>query len=364
MSLCLETRKDVAGGILYASRNHNHLRHTYEACGANRANVDWNLTLRQVRKQKSGTKGLTESASAPTLRTMERYDAAMADPALAKSWRRGSQQEPKVADHPEGTYHYGVNTETIGHYQNFANSEHMLNNLDRVSSQKAHGIDWQLNLRSNLHKDEHKPPHGWKRHFARPQQSFDMMAENCSAQNEEYQKSFITPQDRRPDRRCGAISIASIRDDPMSFRRWPGCEGTQVGQWRHLIEDTSKGYKSKRHLQAETTLREHPSDKNGAKICDNRSDGCVAEMLGKKKWARAVSTDQLSTRGHEHKGIDYSGDPKLYHLHQQRVLGEPDEDNRGKRMTKQPRTDVNISEQRTPLMPKSGEKKADETSGA
>jgi hypothetical protein len=127
-----------------------------------------------------------------------------------------------------------------------------------------------------------------------------------------------------------------------------------VGQWQHLIEDTSKGYKSKRHLQAETTLREYPNDPNGAKIVDNRSEGCIVEMLGKKKWSHAQSMDTLSLRRHDHKGGEFTGDPKLYHLHQQRCLGELDEVNRQARMIKQGRSDIHISEQREPLRPRGG----------
>merc|ERR1719503_456734 len=101
----------------------------------------------------------------------------------------------------------------------------MLNNLTRCSSTQAHQVDWQCNLRDGTHG---KPEEKWRRYFSRPQQSFDMMLENCAAANQEYQKSHITPQDRRPDRRSGAISIECIRDEPMNFRRNPGCEGTQV----------------------------------------------------------------------------------------------------------------------------------------
>lgn len=44
-----------------------------------------------------------------------------------------------------------------------------------------------------------------------------------------------------------------------------------------------------------------------------------------------------------------TGDPKLYHLAQQRPLPEADEANRELRKQKQGRTDVNIPETRTPL---------------
>jgi len=211
----------------------------------------------------------------------------------------------------------------------------MLNGKARVSGGAAHSIDWQLNLRDGLHQAEFDTR--WRRHHARPQQSFDMMKENCAADNDAYQKSNITPQDRRPDRSASAINIATIRDDPISFKRWAGCEGTHVGQWRHLIEDTSRGYKSRRVLQHETTYREQPSDTNGARINDNRSDGCIVEMLGKKRWAAAKSHEPFCQK------LPH-GDPKLYHLSNQRILAEQDEENRQIRMSRHPRSDNNIPE--------------------
>eukprot|EP00931_Biecheleriopsis_adriatica_P008042 TRINITY_DN109284_c0_g1_i1.p1 TRINITY_DN109284_c0_g1~~TRINITY_DN109284_c0_g1_i1.p1 ORF type:complete len:333 (+),score=48.51 TRINITY_DN109284_c0_g1_i1:109-1107(+) len=319
----MEYRKDIAGEQLHASRNHNHLRHTYDGPAANRSQVDWNLTLRQVRRP---MKQMTAAASAPNLRTFE----------ISES--RG-KREPMAPGHPDGEYHN--ERQTLGKYQNFANTAHMINGACRKTGGTANSIDWQLNLR-----DEHHHPKNefastkWRRHFARPQQSFDMMAENCAKDNEAYQTSLITPQDRRPDRRNGAISIATIRDDPMSFRRWPGCEGTQVGAWRHLVDDRSRGYKSRGHIQQEVTMRDNPKDPNGARIQDNRSDGCVVEMLGKKKWVAHTHHDSLSQRWPQ-------GDAKLYHLSQQRILHEPDEDNRALRMTRQSRTDANIPETRS-----------------
>lgn len=313
----MEYHKDILGEKLYASRNYNNLRHTYENAAANRSQFDWNLTLRQVRKP---MKQISGSASMPNLTELD------------DSRRR----EPLAPEHPDGPYRDGKESTGRYHrYQNFANTSQMCQGLVRVSSGAAPTIDWQLNLRGGLHGNEFQTT--WRRHHARPQQSFDMMKENCSADNEAYQKSQITPQDRRPDRRSGAISIATIRDDPISFKRWAGCEGTQVGQWLHLIEDHSKGYKTRRQVQFETTMREKPGDPNGARICDNRSDGCIVEMLGKKRWVGAQSHDSLTARFPV-------GDPKLYHLAQMRILPEPDEGNRQLRRSKQPRTDADIPE--------------------
>lgn len=317
----MEYHKDVAGEKLYASRNYNHLRHTYEHAAANRAQVDWNLTLRQVRKPMKQVKA---SASMPNLTEFD----------------ESRKREPLAPAHPDGPYRDGKDIAGRHHrYQNFSNTKQMLQGLVRVSSGAAPTIDWQLNLRGGLHGKEFDTK--WRRHHARPQQSFDMMQENCSADNEVYLNSQITPQDRRPDRRSGAISIATIRDDPISFRRWAGCEGTQVGQWIHLIEDHSRGHKTRRQIQHETTMREDPNDVSGARICDNRSDGCIVEMMGKKKWVGAQSYDPLVAHWP-------NGDPKLYHLSQMRIVPQSDEENKQRRMSKQPRTDANIPETHVP----------------
>lgn len=317
----MEYHKDVAGEKLYASRNYNHLRHTYDSPGANRAQVDWNLTLRQVRKPLNQVKG---SASMPNLTEFD----------------ESRKREPLAPAHPDGPYRDGKDgTGRYQRYQNYANSQHMLQGVVRVSAGSAPNIDWQLNLRGGLHGKEFDTK--WRRHHARVHQSFDMMKENCSATNEAFQNSQITPQDRRPDRSNSALPIATIRDDPISFKRWAGCEGTQVGQWLHLIEDHSRGYKTRRHIQFETTMREDLKDPNGARICDNRSDGCIVEMLGKKKWLGAQSYDPLVAHWPK-------GDAKLYYLSQMRPLPEANEENRQRRMTKAPRTDADIPERRTP----------------
>lgn len=314
----MEYHKDIVGDRLYASRNYNNLRQTYEAPGANRGNVDWALTLRQVRKPMT----LSGTASMPEL-----------------SEGRERQREPLAAEHPDGQYH--GEGETVGRYQNVGNTSHMIRgNQARLSSGAAHSINWQLNLRGGLHRSEFQGT-GWRRHYARSQQSFDMMAENCSADNADYQRCEVTPQDRRLDRRSGAISCATNRDDPISFRRWPGCEGTQAGQWAHLIDDKRYGHKARRQIQHEVTLREYPKDSNGAQIRDSRSDGCLVEMLGKKQWQAAKHHEPLAQRWPH-------GDPKLYHLSNMRSLPAQDEANRALRMNKTVRTDANIPEGHEP----------------
>jgi hypothetical protein len=221
----------------------------------------------------------------------------------------------------------------------------MLEKVLRVSSGDSQNIDWQLNLRGGHHQ---KPDVQWRRYFTRPQVSFDMLKENCARDNPEYQKSMITPQDRRVDPNMGAVLGAKAKSahgnmaDPISFKRWPGCEGTHVGNWRHLLDDRKRGHKSKKTIMWETTLREEPDDPRGSRIRDNRTDGCIVEMLGKKKWHHAVSHDVLSQP-------PPVGDPKLHYLSTLKPVPEPDEDDRQRRMNKQSRTDDNISEERKPL---------------
>jgi len=319
----IEIRKDALGQTFYASRNYNDLSQTYAVSGANRHQLDWNMTLRQQRR-KMPSKDNTRSA--PTL-------------GLDEHLKSKAPKDHRC--HEDGVYH--SSTDTVGKYQNYAASNHMTSGLTRVSSGQAHQIDWQMNLRDGLHQ---KADDKWRRHHTRSQASFDMMAENCAASNQAYQTSHITPQDRRMDRNSGAMPIASIRDEPMNFRRNPGCEGTQVGQWEHLITCRRYGHKARRTLGHETTLRQPEGDNNGAKIDDTRSDGCIIEMLGKKKWHGHTSPDFLSAPPPD-------GDAKLYHLSRHRIQAEPDEEDRARRMKKQPRTDANLSWKHTGSMRKS-----------
>lgn len=310
----MEFRKDVIGEKHYASRNFDHLRHVCGTAGASRTQVDWCLTLRQNRKP-IAMKG---TASAPNLQTQD----------LSEAQRETRQREPPAAlVHPEGEYH--TDTRSTGRYQNMGNTANLIQ-----KNGNAHTLNWHLNLRGSLHATEHKEL-GWKRHYARSHQSFDMMKENCTSPS--YQMSHITPQDRRSDPSSSALPIATIRDDPISFRRWPGCEGTQAGQWGHLIADKRYGHKSRRQVQYEVTLRENSSDPNGARIQDNRSDGCIVEMMGKKSWKDATHHEPLARKGPH-------GDPKTYHMRNLRTLPEGNEENRSLRRQKHPRSDADIPE--------------------
>merc|ERR1712118_150588 len=130
---------------------------------------------------------------------------------------------------------------------------------------------------------ENKP---WRRHFTRNQVSFDRMSQNCSLDNEQYQKSHITPQDRRPDRNTSALPIATLREasdycfeGARTKMRFPGCEGSSWTQWRHLVHPG----KVRDMIKWETTLHGYP---------DNRNDASVTDMIGKKKWQFSTAPDR------------------------------------------------------------------------
>lgn len=323
----MEYRKDVAGEKLYASRNFNHLQHSLAVPGANRPGLDWSLTLRQGRKSKpySGTE------SAPVLHTA----------ALAENRHR----EPLTSEHPDGPYQH--DTATTGLMYNYAHTCHLLQGGGpRASGSGSHAgaLDWHLDLRGGLHQEEIRE-NRWRRHHTRSQPSFDHIRENCNKDNLVYQKTHVTPEERRPDRKAGAIPCETIRDDPISFRRWPGCEGTQAGQWRHLIEDRSKGRKTRRAIQAETMMRSDvgKGPRNFHPITDNRSDACLVEMLGKKRWCGAVSRDPMHARPPE-------GDAKLHYLSQMHITSEDVPEVRDLRKSRHPRLDQDIPERHTGRM--------------
>jgi hypothetical protein len=313
----LEIHTDVVGGRSYASRNMAHLQHVYKAPTVNGSTFEWCNTLRQVRAGQltGGKTRKNQTQSMPDLRTAERQ----------------TEREPLVGEHPEGPYL--DSSKTVAKYQNYAQTRDIVNK--RMS--RPTELDWILNLRDGTHAED--PSAKWRRFHTRPQQSFDMMQENCAKTNEVYQTSHITPQDRRIDRRAAALPHANIRADPISFRRWEGCEGTNVNLWQHMIMDHRRGYKSRGSIKAETTIRGSSDDPNGARVSDIRTDGCIVEMLGKKRWNGAQHHDSLHARPPH-------GDARLHYLSQIRPGLEPDEENRAKRMSKQPRTDAGIPEVR------------------
>lgn len=242
--------------------------------------------------------------------------------------RRYRTDAPAASGQPEGPY--GASSESFGRYQNVANCAHMLTKLVRLSS-GPQAVDWQLNLRGGVGR---KPEDGWRRYFQRPASSFDVRRDKGGAASETYRSSSVTPEERKPDRHRGAVKVAGLREDPINLQREAGCEGTEVGQWLHLLRDTSSGTKARSQLIFETTLRELPGDDSGTRITDNRTNGCIVEMLGKKKWHDAGSHEPL--RLHPAKG----GDIKLHHLNFLRPELERDEENRALRMARHPRRDA------------------------
>jgi len=184
---------------------------------------------------------------------------------------------------------------------------------------------WHLNLRST---EVHKPANGWRRHFIRPFQTFDHLKVHLAdkASRETYENSEGTPRAAnrwRPDRQKGHWGGILARDDDANFTRASGCEGAHAGLWMHLFQARHE----RAQLGFETTLREADGDEHGARVNDNRSDGCIVEMLGKKKWYNASP-----------KRVDL----KLDHLEFLKATSEPDEDNRKARVAKTPRRDAAI----------------------
>lgn len=182
---------------------------------------------------------------------------------------------------------------------------------------------WHLNLRC---KDAHKPANGWRRHFTRPFQTFDHLKSNLAddAFRRAYVNSECTPSAGRrwrPDRQKGHWGGILPRDDDANFTRSPGCEGAQAGLWLHLLQARHE----RAQLAHETTLREACGDESGARVNDNRSEGCIVEMLGKKNW-RSPSPR--------------TPDLRLHHLDFLKAPTEPDEDNRKIRVSKTPRRDA------------------------
>lgn len=229
--------------------------------------------------------------------------------------------------HPDGAYLSC--TKSGGRYHNVAASAHMLTKLVRRTSGAAHMVDWQLNLRGGL--QSHKPDAKWRRYFSKPQQSFDAIKENCGPDNAAYQESHVTPRHKKPDRRAGGLTIEQIRNEPFAAQRLAGCEGTQVGQWGHLIKDKKHGAKHRSQLAHETSIRVGPGDESGSRLDDNRTDVCVVEMLGKKKWYGARNHNALAAHPKE------GGDVRLHHLSTLKPEAEVDEDNRQLRVSRHPR---------------------------
>jgi hypothetical protein len=277
-----EIKPDHGGGKDYASRNYNDMRQVYEKWGVDRSQVDWLLQLRQVRP------------------TPEKLTSPEGLPSLSES----KVKDLKTKEHEDGAYKqqkYG-NTADTGHMLRIGDAVHTKTVRPIVKEQ----VHFQSTLRSHkpIGEFENKP---WRRHFGRYQVSFDIMSENCGKDNEAYQKSHITPQDRRPDRSNSALPIATLRDasdycfeGKRTKMRFPGCEGASWTQWRHLVHPG----KVRDMIKWETTLHGFP---------DNRGDQSKTDMLGKKKWQFSTAGDKMTY-----------GDSKLEYLKSHPpILGEP-----------------------------------------
>jgi len=227
---------------------------------------------------------------------------------------------PSSAEKSQGRRKKGANSKGEGKYD-FTDTE--LDPQEPYCPRGAAHKTWHLNLRCI---DAHKPANGWRRHFTRPFQTFDHLNANLADASfrEEYQKLEGTPRrgkEWHPDRQKGHWGGILQRDDDANFVRSAGCEGAQAGQWLHLL--TARHERCQ--LAHETTLRDSFGDQSGARVTDNRSEGCIVEMLGKKKWCNA------SPR---------TADLHLRHLDYLRVSPEVDDANLRSVRSKTPRRDA------------------------
>lgn len=313
-----EIQLDANDGTIYPSRNYNDLRHVWiDDRQTERNQVDWLLTLRQVipKKKKS-----PYPSSVPTVHSPREKPMNTTEPEQGPFMSRWSRKKME-ADHLSKSFH------TNEHFQNFAETRHLVANATtmRQTSGGASEINWSLNLRGSMSA---KPDMKWKRYFQRSHQSFDMAQDNFKA----YGATNISPQQKSLERSATSLPIATIRDNALKQDRWPGCEGTALNNWEHLVADKEHGHKSRNNIRWETTLREHKNylENLGSRVADNRSEGCVTEMLGKKKWhfSHSVKNDLALP-------YNQGGDPKLHHI--QPVLGEPDDHSLTLRRNKQKR---------------------------
>jgi hypothetical protein len=267
-----EYKLDHGGGKHYASRNYNDTRHVFDKWGVDRSQVDWVLQLRQVKPPADKS---MSADGAP------QFSESREKPMKTKAPEEGEYQQQK--------------------FGNTADSGHMLRIGDAVHTKTVRPIvKEQVHFQTTLR--DHKPRGNfenkqWRRYFGRYQVSFDRMKENCGKDNDDYQKSNITPQDRRPDRSTSALPIATLRhasdyctEGKLTKMRFPGCEGSSWTQWSHLVHPG----KVRDMIKWETTLHGYP---------DNRQDQVLTDMRGKKKWQHSTAVDKTTL-----------GDPKLEYL--------------------------------------------------
>ncbi|KAF4732896.1 hypothetical protein FOZ63_030105, partial [Perkinsus olseni] len=255
----LEVKLDTLRGKAYASRNANdYCIHANDGSSlqmhGDRPLMDWQLTLRQTR------------------RPLGPFVSPKRPPVLLGS-RKRSRSVPEKDLHVDGVY-------GDCKYGNIAGSGPMVRSFAANRFVEKDSVHWQVNLRSDAAGAQEGPR--WRRYHQRSAVSFDRIKENAAREDPRNKLQETTPIDRAPDRRMGALPIRYIREDlPYDSVRYPGCEGTGLQNWRHLIH---RG-KTRTMLRHETTLRGYP---------DNRSNECISDFLGKKRWHFARTRDHVT----------------------------------------------------------------------
>lgn len=318
----------------YRSKNSNDLRQTWtQDYSTDGCQVDWLFSLRRPEKnEKPGQATLRKSkfaASVPSFHDVRQKNYATTDEHQEGPYQTIYKRDPETKEMVPAPEEEQTNEK----YYNYNDTRHILDNRVsmRVSSGNTENVGWTLNLRGGL---QNKPDKQWKRYFTKPHKSFDMAKETLkSDEYRDMNTSVRLAANQKFERNQNALPIETIRDQPIVFYRWPGCEGTALNTWHDLANDKKHGHKSRMNIKWETTLREKEGylENLGSRLTDNRSEGCVTEMLGKKRWHFA-SNPEVNPRG-----CDAKFDSKLYHLNNFDFMPEADEETLEKRRHKQPR---------------------------
>jgi len=133
--------------------------------------------------------------------------------------------------------------------------------------------------------------------------------------------------DRRLDPKNTSLGLASIREFDDSFHREHGCEGANAGKWQHIIKTPGGTRKQMMHA---TSLRDAVKDNRVVPFGDNRSDICIVEMMGKKRWFNSRSANPRAAP-------PPVGDARMHHLSVLHVEAEPDDNVRRLRTRQPPR---------------------------
>ncbi|KAF4665219.1 hypothetical protein FOL47_004699 [Perkinsus chesapeaki] len=287
----MEVKLDTLRGKEYASRNANdYCAHATDGSSlkmhGDRPLMDWQLTLRQTR------------------RPLGQFSSPKGPPGLVGS-RKRARSVPEKDLHVDGVY-------ADCKYGNIADSGSMVRSVSANSFIEKDSVHWQVNLRSKHAPSKEFPK--WQRYHQRAAASFDRIKENMSRDDPRSRMQETTLIDRVPDRRVGGLLIRHIREDlPYDSLRYPGCEGTVLQNWRHLIHPG----KTRTLLRHETTLRGFP---------DNRSNECVSEFIGKKRWHFANTLDHITEIDSKLKYLSthqIQSEPRDYALSKTNRLGGP-----------------------------------------